>query len=226
MSVFGILGKIVSLIIRLAVAVALVIAIFLVVTNVLVITTSSKNIVNAQASKYRGADAIVVLGASVFEDGTPSTILKDRLDDAVLLYGEGTAPKIIVSGDNGDASYNESAAMKSYLISQGIPSSDIFCDYAGFNTYDTMYRARNVFGCKSVVIATQTYHLYRAVYDAQAVGMEAIGVPSDYHVYQKQNWYDLREIGARAKDVVYGLLKTPSKFVGDPIDITGSGDIV
>lgn len=226
MFLYGILGKIVSIIIRLAVVVAIAIAIFLAVTNMMVITTSSKDIVNVQASKYRGADAIVVLGASVFEDGTPSTILKDRLDDAVILYGEGAAPKIIVSGDNGDLSYNESAAMKRYLVSQGIPSSDVFCDYAGFNTYDTMYRARHVFGCESIVIATQTYHLYRAIYDAHALGMEAVGVPSDYHVYQKQNWYDLREIGARAKGVVNGFLKVPSKFVGDPIDITGSGDIV
>ena len=194
--------------------------------NYAVIHTSEKNMVSLQSASDYNADAIVVLGASVFADGTPSTILKDRLDDAVLLYGENAAPKIIVSGDNGDASYNESAAMKQYLVSQGIPSEDIFCDYAGFSTYETMYRAKNVFGCSKVVVATQTYHLYRAVYDARGVGMDAIGVASDYHTYQQQDWYNMREIAARVQDVVLTFLKVPSTFVGDAISLDGSGDDV
>lgn len=211
---------------RLMLGVALVIALVLAAANLVVISTSNKDIVNVQAAKYRNADAIVVLGASVYEDGTPSAILKDRLDDAVILYSEGAAPKVIVSGDNSDLCYNESAAMKAYLVDQGIPSEDVFCDYAGFSTYETMYRARNVFGCKNIVVATQTYHLYRAVYDAQALGMSALGVPSDYHSYEDQDWYNLREIGARTRDMAQSFMKVPSKFVGEPIDIRGTGDIV
>ena len=122
------------------------------------------------------ADAIVVLGASVFADGTPSGILQDRLDDGIALYKAGVAPKLIMSGDNSTVSYNEVQVMKDYAISQGVPSQDIFCDHAGFSTYESMYRAKNVFGAQRIVVATQTYHLYRALYAAQGLGLEAIGV--------------------------------------------------
>ena len=222
----GCLGRLIGLVLKLVLGVVVLAAAVVGACNYAVIHTSEKNIVSLQSASDYNADAIVVLGASVFEDGTPSTILKDRLDDAVLLYGENAAPKIIVSGDNGDASYNESAAMKQYLVSQGIPSEDIFCDYAGFSTYETMYRAKNVFGCSKVVVATQTYHLYRAVYDARGVGMDAIGVASDYHTYQQQDWYNVREIAARVQDVVLTFLKVPSTFVGDAISLDGSGDDV
>ena len=130
-----------------------------------------------------------------------------------------------MSGDNGTESYNECWAMKQYAISQGVPSEDVFCDHAGFSTYETMYRARHVFGADRVVIATQTYHLYRAVYDAQGVGMEAIGVPSDYGEYVNQSWYDFREIFARTKDFFQVLFSVPSTFVGDPISLDQSGDV-
>ena len=222
----GCLGRLIGLVLKLVLGVVVLAAAVVGACNYAVIHTSEKNIVSLQSASDYNADAIVVLGASVFEDGTPSTILKDRLDDAVLLYGENAAPKIIVSGDNGDASYNESAAMKQYLVSQGIPSEDIFCDYAGFSTYETMYRAKNVFGCSKVVVATQTYHLYRAVYDARGVGMDAIGVASDYHTYQQQDWYNVREVAARVQDVVLTFLKVPSTFVGDAISLDGSGDDV
>ena len=163
------------------------------------------------------ADAIVVLGASVFADGTPSGILRDRLDDGIALYKEGVAPKLIMSGDNSTVSYNEVQVMKDYAISQGVPSYDIFCDHAGFSTYESMYRAKHVFGAERIVVATQTYHLYRALYAAQGLGLESLGVASDYHDYSKQLQYDLREIPARTKDFFKTLFKVPSTFVGDPI---------
>ena len=90
-----------------------------------------------------------------------------------------------MSGDNSTEHYNECAAMKRYAIAQGVPSEDIFCDHAGFSTYESMYRAKNVFGCSRVVIATQTYHLYRALYSAHALGVDAIGVASDYRSYAR-----------------------------------------
>ena len=165
------------------VAVALAIVAVFAVTNVVTIVGSKDSIVSADEASISSADVIVVLGASVFADGTPSGILQDRLDDGIALYFAGVAPKIIMSGDNGTASYNEVKAMKQYAIAQGVPSQDIFCDHAGFSTYESMYRAKYVFGCERIVVATQTYHLYRALWSAKSLGMQAEGVPSDYHEY-------------------------------------------
>lgn len=216
-----VVGRLLAAVLAIAFAVVLVFA----GTNAAAILTTQDDIVDQQAAASFDADAIIVLGASVYSDGTPSGILQDRLDDGIALYFAGAAPKIIMSGDNGTESYNECWAMKQYAISQGVPSEDVFCDHAGFSTYETMYRARHVFGADRVVIATQTYHLYRAIYDAQGVGMEAIGVPSDYGEYVNQSWYDFREIFARTKDFFQVLMKTPSTYVGDPISLDQSGDV-
>ena len=164
-------------------AVLAVVAVFA-ITNVVTIVGSKGSIVTPEKASIGNADAIVVLGASVLPDGTPSGILADRLDDGIALYFAGVAPKIILRGDNGTASYNEVKAMKQYAIAQGVPSQDIFCDHAGFSTYESMYRAKYVFGCERIVVATQTYHLYRALWSAKSLGMQAEGVPSDYHEYQ------------------------------------------
>lgn len=126
------------------VAVVAVVAVFA-ITNVVTIVGSKGSIVTAEKASIGNADAIVVLGASVLPDGTPSGILADRLDDGIALYFAGAAPKIIMSGDNGTASYNEVKAMKQYAIAQGVPSQNIFCDHAGFSTYESMYRAKYVF---------------------------------------------------------------------------------
>lgn len=216
-----VVGRLLAAVLAIAFAVVLVFA----GTNAAAILTTQDDIVDQQAAASFDADAIIVLGASVYPDGTPSGILQDRLDDGIALYFAGAAPKIIMSGDNGTESYNECWAMKQYAISQGVPSEDVFCDHAGFSTYETMYRARHVFGADRIVIATQTYHLYRAIYDAQGVGMEAIGVPSDYGEYVNQSWYDFREIFARTKDFFQVLMKTPSTYVGDPISLDQSGDV-
>lgn len=216
-----VVGRLLAAVLAIAFAVVLVFA----GTNAAAILTTQDDIVDQQAAASFDADAIIVLGASVHPDGTPSGILQDRLDDGIALYFAGAAPKIIMSGDNGTESYNECWAMKQYAISQGVPSEDVFCDHAGFSTYETMYRARHVFGADRVVIATQTYHLYRAVYDAQGVGMEAIGVPSDYGEYVNQSWYDIREVFARTKDFFQVLFSVPSTFVGDPISLDQSGDV-
>lgn len=207
----------------LAVVVAIV-AVFA-VTNVVTIAGSKGSIATSEEANIQSADAIVVLGASVFADGAPSGILQDRLDDGIALYFAGVAPKLIMSGDNGTASYNEVRVMKQYAIAQGVPSEDIFCDHAGFSTYESMYRAKYVFGCERIVVATQTYHLYRALWSAKCLGMQAVGVPSDYHEYQKQLQYDVREIPARTKDFFKALLRVPSTYVGDPISLAQDGDV-
>ncbi|MEF9925608.1 MAG: ElyC/SanA/YdcF family protein [Raoultibacter sp.] len=207
------------------VCVAVVSAGLVVGTNAFVIGTTSNKIVAPSAALAHNAQCIVVLGASVLPDGSPSGILQDRLDAAIALYKAGAAPKMLMSGDNGDVSYNEGAAMKNYAIEQGVPSEDIFNDHAGFSTYETMYRAKNVFGAQRIIVVTQTYHLYRALYAANGLGMEAIGVASDAHAYKNQSYYDLREVPARTKDFFQTLLKVPSTFVGDPISLNQSGDI-
>lgn len=207
------------------VAVALAIVAVFAVTNVVTIVGSKGSIVNADETSISSADAIVVLGASVFADGTPSGILQDRLDDGIALYFAGVAPKLIMSGDNGTESYNEVRVMKQYAIAQGVPSEDIFCDHAGFSTYESMYRAKYVFGCRRIVVATQTYHLYRALWSAKSLGMQATGVPSDYHEYQKQLQYDIREVPARTKDFFKALFRMPSTYVGDAISLDQDGDV-
>lgn len=207
------------------VAVALAIVAVFAVTNVVTIVGSKGSVVSSDEASISSADAIVVLGASVFADGTPSGILQDRLDDGIALYFAGVAPKLIMSGDNGTESYNEVRVMKQYAIAQGVPSEDIFCDHAGFSTYESMYRAKYVFGCQRIVVATQTYHLYRALWSAKSLGMQATGVPSDYHEYQKQLQYDIREVPARTKDFFKALFRVPSTYVGDAISLDQDGDV-
>ena len=141
-----VVGRLLAAVLAIAFAVVLVFA----GTNAAAILTTQDDIVDQQAAASFDADAIIVLGASVYPDGTPSGILQDRLDDGIALYFAGAAPKIIMSGDNGTESYNECWAMKQYAILQGVPSEDVFCDHAGFSTYETMYRARHVFGADRV----------------------------------------------------------------------------
>lgn len=217
--------KAVGGVLALVLAVVVVAVLVFVGTNAAAVLTTRDDIVDQQTAAAFDADAIVVLGASVRPDGTPSGILQDRLDDGIALYFAGVAPKIIMSGDNGTASYNEVKAMKQYAIAQGVPSQDIFCDHAGFSTYESMYRAKYVFGCERIVVATQTYHLYRALWSVKSLGMQAEGVPSDYHEYQKQLQYDIREIPARTKDFFKALFRVPSTYVGEAISLDQSGDV-
>lgn len=194
-------------------------------TNIWVLQTTKNNIHTVQEMSDFQADAIVVLGASVRPDGSLSQILADRVEGAIVLYQEGVAPKIIMSGDNGEDSYNECAAMKRYAVERGVPSEDIFCDHAGFSTYDTMYRAKNIFGCQRVVVSTQTYHLYRAIYAGEGLGMTVAGVPTDMREYDNQLYYDIREIAARTKDFFKTLTGAQSTLGGEAISLQQSGDV-
>jgi len=109
------------------------------------------------------ADCILVLGAGIRPDGTPSFMLRHRLDKGIELYEAGVAPKLLLSGDNGQERYDEVNAMKGYVLAQGVPAEDIFLDHAGFSTYDSIYRAKAVFAVEEAVVVTQNYHLYRAL---------------------------------------------------------------
>lgn len=160
------------------------------------------------------ADAIVVLGASVYADGTPSDILADRLEVASDLYLAGASSQLIVSGDNTTAHYNESDAMKAYCVELGVPADAITVDHEGYDTYASIYRAHFVYGAQSIIVVTQAYHLYRALMIAEGLGMRAWGVAADKGDYNNQTMYSLREIFARDKDFLLTMIKASPAEVG------------
>ena len=177
------------------------------------------------AALLEEVDCILVLGCFVREDGTPSAMLNDRLRRGVELYKSGASPKLLMSGDHGQTEYNEVQAMKRYAIDNGVPSEDVFMDHAGFSTYESIYRARDVFGAKKVLIVTQEYHLYRALYIAKSLGLEAYGVASDYQTYSGQTNRDVREVLARVKDFGTSVFKPKPTYLGECISLSGNGDV-
>lgn len=170
-------------------------------------------------------DCILVLGCGVRSDGRPSQMLQDRLDTAIQAYHKGLAPKLLMSGDHGSTDYDEVNAMKEYAIVHGVPSEDVFMDHAGFSTYESMYRAQAIFECQKILVVTQQYHLYRALHNAHAMGMEASGISSSLRPYARQTYFDVREAAARVKDTLWCLFKPQPTYLGDVIPIFGNGDI-
>lgn len=171
----------------------------------------------------RPAQAALVLGAGVWDDGTPSAVLMDRLEVALDLYRAGKVQKVLCTGDHGDRQYDEVNAMRLYLEKQGVPTEDIFMDHAGFDTYDSMYRARDIFGVRSAVVVTQAFHLPRALYLARSMGIEAQGVSASLRPYLGDDWYEFREVPARAKAFGEVLIARKPMFLGPEIPITGDG---
>lgn len=193
--------------------------------NAYVKTVGGKNIITPeQAAQLEEVDCIIVLGCFVETDGTPCDMLRDRLTRGIELYKNGAAPKIIMSGDHGTVEYDEVNAMKQYAIDNAVPSSDVFMDHAGFSTYESVYRAKEVFAADKVIIVTQEYHLSRALYIAEKLGIEAYGVASDYHTYSGQTSRDLREILARNKDFAISIFKPEPTYLGEVIPVSGNGD--
>ena len=188
------------------------------------LTTRNKIITIEEAKKQKDIDCILVLGSLVLNE-QPSPILKDRLDTGIKLYKEGISNKIIMSGDHGRKDYNEVGVMKTYGIENSVPSENIFMDHAGFSTYDSIYRAKEIFGAKKVIIVTQEYHLYRSIYIAKSLGLEAYGVSADTKKYNGQLKREIREILARDKDVVKSFIKPKSTYLGEPIPVSGNGDV-
>ena len=178
-----------------------------------------------QAAALKDVDCILVLGCKVKDNGVPSDMLTDRLRRGVELYQLGAAPKLLMTGDHGQESYDEVDAMKQYAVDEGISSSDVFMDHAGFSTYESMYRARNIFQAKKIIIVTQEYHLYRAIYIARSLGLEAYGVSSDYRNYLGQSTREIREILARVKDFGTSLFQPLPTYGGETIPIFGDGNL-
>jgi SanA protein len=170
------------------------------------------------------SDAVIVFGALVFQDGQPSDILLDRLNVALEVYRSGKSPKILVSGDHGRVQYDEVNSMRAYLQKQGVPRHAIFMDHAGFDTYNTLYRARDVFGVKSAILVTQRFHLVRALYIARDLGLDSRGIASDTMRYPGMEYYQFRELGARMKALWQASIwGSKPEFLGDTIPIEGDG---
>ncbi len=177
-----------------------------------------------EAMELRDIDCIVVLGCQVKDDGKPSDMLADRLKRGIALYNGGAAPKIIMSGDHGRKVYDEVNTMKQVALDSQIPSDDIFMDHAGFSTYESMYRAKEVFDADKIIVVTQKYHLYRALYIAEKLGIEVYGVDADYRTYRGQSYREAREILARCKDFLKTIYKPEPTFLGEKIPVSGDGN--
>lgn len=176
-----------------------------------------------RAMKELDPQCILILGAGLKPDGTPNLMLADRLDQGIARYKRGAAPKILLSGDNGQERYDEVNAMKEYCLDQGVPMEDIFMDHAGFSTYESIHRASSIFQVESMIIVTQDYHLPRACYLAEKMGISYLGIAARQIDYGGQQGRDLREIAARCKDFFTGILKPPPTYLGEVIPIEGSG---
>lgn len=194
-----------------------------------VLSTKDRVLSVEEASALEDVDCIIVLGCKVGSDGTPSHMLNDRLEVGLdVYYGleeQGNGSKLLMSGDHGTKEYDEVNAMKSFAIADGVESSEIFMDHAGFSTYESIYRAKEIFGADKIVIVTQEYHLYRALHIADALGVEAYGVSADLRSYAGQLKYSAREILARNKDFLTAIFKPEPTYLGDRISLEGSGDV-
>lgn len=178
-----------------------------------------------QAAELADVDCVLVLGCHVLAEGQPGNMLADRLQRGVELYQAGAAPKLLMSGDHGQTDYDEVNTMKSYALAAGVPSADVFMDHAGFSTYESVYRARDIFGARKIIIVTQEYHLYRALYIARALGVEAYGVAADHHTYRGGAYREAREILARCKDFATAIFQPAPTYLGEMIPVGGNGDL-
>ncbi len=190
------------------------------VTNI-VIFLGAKPYIYDDAIDAPNAEAALIPGAAIFQDGSLSSIFIDRADMAIKLYEAKQVSKILVSGDNSTVSHNEVNPVRLYLISKGIPDQDIFLDHAGFDTYSTMYRARDIFGVTSVLIATQSFHLPRAVFIARRLGITAYGVNADVGHMLFRNY--VHEVLANEKAALNLIFHRQPKYLGDTIPIMGDG---
>lgn len=170
-------------------------------------------------------DCVLVLGAGVRGD-SPTPMLKERLSKGLEVYKTGCTDRILMSGDHGRTEYDEVNVMKTYAIENGAVADEVFMDHAGFSTYETMYRARDIFEVKKVIIVTQKYHLYRAVYNARKLGLDASGIPADgmyNYSLPVRTYNNTREALARVKDFLWCIVKPEPTYLGEAIPISSSG---
>lgn len=187
-------------ILSIAVVIGLILVLIGACINLYVIHTGGKRIYSVKAMRGSHADCILVLGAGLKPDGSPSDMLRDRLSFACDLWQEGVSDTVLISGDRASESYDEVTAMKNYLLAHGVPEEAILEDPMGFSTSESLIRAKEVYGYENIIVVTQRYHLYRALYVAEKIGLDAKGVNSDPFTYRGQVLRDMREFAARVKD--------------------------
>jgi SanA protein len=160
----------------------------------------------------------IVFGAGLQRDGSPSPVLKDRVATAAQLYFAGKVEKILMSGDNRFVDYNEPGAMQAYAISLGVPQNDIVLDYAGRRTYDTCYRAQKIFGVEEAILVTQRYHLPRALFICNGIGLKSVGVSADLQYYRKFSLvvWNARELPATLVALWQVWISHPLPVMGKP----------
>lgn len=199
------------------------VAICIFYTNQRVLDAGSSYILNADDVPQ--SQAILVLGAYVFPDGTASQMLEERLKVGYELYKKGKAGKIIVSGDHSRKSYDEVNVMKKFFLDKNVPAEDVFMDHAGFTTYDSMYRARDIFKVNKMIVVTQEFHLPRAVFIAREMGIEAYGVGASTGNYGNLVMLsnNIRETLARSKAFIAVAIRPCPTFLGEEIPVTGNG---
>jgi SanA protein len=210
-------GKILIVLVVMVILIAALVA----AANIYVLKSTGSRMLTPERADV-SKTAIIVLGARVYENGDPSNQLEDRLIVASELYKNGFGRKVLVSGDHGRTTYDEVNAMRDYLLSRGVRSSDIFLDHAGFRTYDTMVRAKKVFLVNDAYVVTQRYHLPRSVFLARRAGIDAHGVIADRRRYRNRVRDNIREILARAWAVIDCVIGREPKFLGQVIPIEGS----
>ena len=197
-------------------AILLILAVILINLNV---ASIGQPYIFTEMEKLPQAETVLVLGASVYRNKILSDMLKDRADTAIELYKAGKIRNFLISGDNRQKNYNETATIEKYLLSQAIPQEKIFLDYAGFDTYDSLYRARDIFKVENIIIATQNFHLPRAVYLARQLGLDAYGFRADKRGY-KNIWLNIgREKLANVKAFFDINLDSKPQFLGQEIPI-------
>lgn len=170
-------------------------------------------------------DAAIVFGAGLWRDGSPTPVLRDRVATAAELYFNKKVQKLLMSGDNQYANYNEPGAMREYALKLGVPDEDIVLDYAGRRTYDTCYRAKAIFGLNNAILVTQSFHLPRAIYTCNHLGLQAIGVAADLREYRPRSlfYWNLRELPATVVALWEVHFARPQPVLGDPEPIFFKG---
>ena len=210
-------------IVAVIVLVILALLVVVLVTSLVITSSAGPHIVKSVQDAPK-AKVAIVLGALVYPDGTPSPMLADRLTTGVALYKAGKVQKLLLSGDHGQTTYDEVNAMRKFCLAQGVPDQDIFMDHAGFDTYETMYRARDVFKVTDCLVVTQGFHVPRAVYIARTLGLDATGVVADLRPYPNEWRFSLREWPARVKAYFQLHVTHPKpRFLGPVIPIDGDG---
>ena len=211
--------------IKLIVIIGLTLFLLVLLINYFIIFSERNKIISEnEALQLNNFDCILILGAGI-RDGRPSHMLEDRLLKGIELYKQNASNKIIMSGDHGRENYDEVNIMKSFAIEKGVDSKDIFMDHAGFSTYESIYRAKEIFKAKKILIVTQEYHLYRALHIGKRLDIESYGISANPRKYVGQTLREIREIVARNKDFFKCFIKPKPTYLGETISVNGDGDL-